>query len=166
MVKLLSIAILLFNVGTVCAASSSLTTGRHARSSDQCNNFVESPFAFCLVAGYNETFKFPDFLTGDMLQGAANTFKNLWQNLKNCSNNTLAVTMGCSYVLPQCSKGNPVYPCKRVCSEFLKQCEQGIPDFLIDYIIASCHVLPDEKALSGKCHEPPNFTANDNVSGE
>lgn len=148
-------------------------TRRHARhASDQCNNFLESPFSFCSVAGYNETFKFPAVLSGVKLQRAAkviaaNIFKNACSN-SGQSGQVLAMTMRCSFFLPQCSNGERVYPCKRVCNEFLKQCEKGIPEFWFDFIVASCHVLPDEASSSGKCHEPPNFSvaiANDSNKG-
>lgn len=165
MVKLFAFSILLCGISAVFAAFGSLQTRRHARSSDQCNRFVEGPLAFCSAAGYNDTFEFPEGLTERKLQYAAVGFKRLFQSMTKCSQNTLAVTMGCSYAVPQCSKGKRVYPCKRVCNEFLKQCENGIPEFFLDYLIASCHVLPNEKASSGKCHEPPNFTTNDSVKG-
>jgi len=47
----------------------------------------------------------------------------------------------------------------------LKQCEDELPETFIDYIIATCHVLPDELGSSGKCFEPPNFSTNDSIKG-
>lgn len=108
-------------------------TRRHARHvSYQCNNFLESPFSFCSVAGYNESFKFPAVLSGDKLQRTAKGIAKIFKN--TCSNNKqpdqlLAMTMGCSFFLPQCSNGERVYPCKRVCNEFLKQCVKGYLSF-------------------------------------
>jgi len=74
--------------------------------------------------------------------------------------------MICHYVIPQCSEGKRVYPCKRVCGELLKQCEEKIEEPFIGYFIASCHVLPDELSSSGKCFEPPNFSTNDSIKGK
>lgn len=108
-------------------------------------------------------------LSGVKLQRAAKGIANIFKNA--CSNSgqsgqVLAMTMRCSFFLPQCSNGERVYPCKRVCNEFLKQCEKGIPEFWFAFLVASCHVLPDEASSSGKCHEPPNFSvANDSNKG-
>ena len=150
------------------AASNSLhTLHRHGRSNDQCNNFVKSTFGLCSAAGYNDTFEFPKDLTGPKLRMAGFGFKRLFQRMKSCSQaDSVVLSILCSYMVPQCSKGERVYPCKRVCNEFLKQCEKAIPEAFLDYVIATCHVLPTKKANSGKCHEPPNFTTNESIPGE
>lgn len=166
MVKLLAFFILFCSLRATFAALGSPQTHRHARSSDQCTRFADGPFGFCSAAGYNDTFKFPEGLPKRKLQGAAIGFKGIFQRMKNCSAIPLAVAMGCSYFIPHCSKGKRVYPCRRVCNEFLKQCEKGIPEFFLDYLIAACHVLPNEKASSGKCDEPPKFVTNESVPGE
>ena len=148
------------------AASNSLQTHRHGRSDDQCNNFVEGVFGLCSAAGYNDTFEFPKDLTGPKLKIAALGFRSLFQRVKNCSQaDVLALAMVCSFMVPQCSKGKRVYPCKRVCNEFLKQCEKAIPEAILDFVIATCHILPTKKSNSGKCHEPPNFTTNESIPG-
>lgn len=139
---------------------------RHPRASDQCQKFVDGPFGFCSKGGYNTTFKFPDILTDSLLKGVAGGFRRILNTMENCSRNGLAHTMTCSFVLPYCSGGNRVYPCKRVCGELLKQCVQQLPTRFLDIIIGNCHVLPDELASSGKCFEPPNFKTNDSIKGE
>lgn len=163
---MLSVCFYLFcSLSAVVTASSSLHTDRNARSTGQCSSLVEGPFHFCSAAGYNKTFELPKGLTRGRLQRAAFAAKRLFQVMKTCSQNTLLITMTCSYLVPQCSKGNRVYPCKRVCNEFLKRCWKSIPEFFFDYVIAVCHVLPNANASSGKCHEPPNFTTNDSIPG-
>ena len=159
----LSSALLLCNFDAVLSSAQS----RHPRASGKCQSFVDGPFHFCSTkGGYNTTFRYLDFgLTDSLLTQAAKTFGQLLTSL-NCSRNGVAETLVCHYAIPQCSGGKRVYPCKRVCGEFLKQCEDKIPVTLMDYVIANCHVLPDELASSGKCFEPPNFFTNDSAKGE
>lgn len=136
-------------------------------SADQCYSFVEGPFGFCsALGGYNMTFKYPDHLTNLMLRDAAIKFRGLLTFMQNCSQHATAEALLCSFFIPHCSKGERVYPCKRVCGEFLKQCEERLPRRALDYIIAACHILPDAIASSGKCFEPPNFATNDSIKGE
>ena len=165
MVKLIAFSIVLCSIGTAFTAFSSLQTHRHVRSSDECQSFVEGPFAFCSAAGYYDTFEFPAGFTGGKLQAEAIDIWKIVQSM-NCSQNTLAVTMACSYFVPECSKGKRVYPCKRVCNEFLNQCELDIPEFFSGFLMVACHDLPGDKASNGKCNEPPNFTTNDSIPGE
>ena len=141
---------------------------RHTRASDQCHSLVDGPFRVCSTkGGYNTTFQIdPDFLTDSIIEQAAETLSESFSYFKNCSRNGLIETLTCHYVIPQCSGGKRVYPCKRVCSEFLKQCEDKIPVTFMDYVIANCHVLPDEQASSGKCFEPTNFFTNESIKGE
>ena len=140
---------------------------RYARATDKCNNFVEGHFSFCSAAGYNETFPFPEILTEDNMEYAAKAVESrILQALRSCPRESLAMSIICSFVLPQCSKGKRVLPCKRVCGEFLKRCETKMSNFTLEYSIQLCHVLPDEKPSGGKCYEPPNFSANDSVKGK
>lgn len=139
---------------------------RYARSTGQCKTFVEGPFRFCSAAGYNETFQFPPGLTKGKMEYVANKLQSrIYRGLDGCANESLAWAMACSLMVPQCSKGQRVLPCKRVCSEYLKKCEKRLPNFILEYSIPLCHVLPDKKASSGKCHEPPNFRTNDSIKG-
>lgn len=140
---------------------------RYARATaDKCKNFVEGHFSFCSAAGYNETFQFPETLTEDNMEYVAKAVgQRIRRAIGDCAQESLAMSVICSFVLPQCSTGKRVLPCKRVCGEFLKQCESKIPNFILEYSIPLCHVLPDETASSGKCHEPPNFSTNDSVKG-
>lgn len=147
------------------AAFSSVQT-RHSRASDQCRSFADGPLGFCSVkSGYNTTFQYPDIVTDSVLEKVANRLKRYFSTL-NCSTIGLAESLYCSFAIPYCSGGERVYPCKRVCSEFLKQCENDLHVTFLDYVIANCHVLPNEPASSGKCFEPPNFSTNESIKGE
>lgn len=149
-----------------CNAGFGSRTQGNLRTSDSCHSFVDGPFGFCSKAGYNTTFKFPEILTDSVQKGVAGGMRRMITSLGNCSQNALAETIACSFFIPQCSGGERVYPCKRVCGEFLKQCVEDLPVRFLDFIVANCHVLPNELASSGKCFEPPNFKTNDSIKGE
>lgn len=70
----------------------------------------------------------------------------------------------CSFFIPHCSGGKRIYPCRRVCGEFLKKCVHKLPSNIADYAIAICHTLP-EKNSDKECFEPPNFITNDSIEG-
>ena len=159
-------AIFLLLLCTGIDAGASSQPERHARASEKCNSFVDGPFGFCSKGGYNTTFEFPDILTDSLQEIVASRVQRMMSSLGNCSRNALAETLMCSFFMPQCSEGKRVYPCKRVCGEFMKQCGEAMPVRFVDYAIANCHVLPDESASSGKCFEPPNFKTNDSIKGE
>jgi len=95
-----------------------------------------------------------------MLAQRAQAYSEWFTTMKNCSSNGLAETLVCYYIMPHCSGGKRVYPCKRVCSEFLKQCEGELYVSHMEFIIRTCHALPDSA-----CFEPPNFSTNDSVKG-
>ena len=140
---------------------------RHSRASNKCRSFVDGPLGFCSVkTGYNTTFQYPDIVTDSVLEKVANRLRRYFSSLSNCSQIGLVESLYCSYALPHCSGGKRVYPCKRVCSEFLKLCEDKIPVTFMDYVIANCHVLPDEPPSSGNCFEPANFFTNESIKGE
>ena len=160
--------ILLYSV-LLCSFDAAFSSAqpRHPRASDQCRSFVDGPLGFCSAkTGYNTTFQYPDIVTDSVLEKVANRLRKFFSSLNNCSQIGLVESLYCSYALPHCSAGRRVYPCKRVCSEFLKQCEDKIPVTFMDYVIANCHVLPDEQASSGKCFEPTNFFTNESIKGE
>ena len=161
--------LIVLNAILLCSFDAAFSSAqpRHPRTSDQCRSFVDGPLGFCSAkTGYNTTFQYPDIVTDSVLEKVANGLRKHFSSfLSNCSQIGLAESLYCSYALPHCSGGKRVYPCKRVCSEFLKQCEDKIPVTTMDYYIADCHVLPDEPASSGKCFEPANFFTNESIKG-
>lgn len=142
---------------------------RHPRSTSdsQCYNFVDGPFGFCSKTGYNTTFKYPDTLTESLILKASMGLRRVLSMFDNCSQNTQVVeSLMCSFFIPHCSGGQRIYPCKRVCGEFLKQCMGKLPPRFADIAIQSCHILPDKTTSGRQCFEPPNFSTNDSVKGE
>ena len=143
----------------VCCFETALS---HDHEIDQCVSLMESPFKLCAKAGYNLTLPLPKELTDEKMEMASAALSRMMSVTKNCSQNSLAEVLGCSFMVPKCSHGKRVHPCKRVCGEFLKQCENHLPEAALDYIIALCHILPNNS-----CFEPPNFqVTNDTYPGE
>lgn len=120
----------------------------------------------CMKAGYDTTAPFPEDFTETLQQETALQMKEFFKQVKNCSTNGLAEAIECSFVAPKCnSLGEPVYPCKQVCAEFLKQCELELSGFTLDFFISSCLVLSNGSSSCDQCYTPPNFTTNASQPG-
>lgn len=133
----------------------------------QCTSLVNGPFDICTKAGYNDTLPFPKALTEQLKTELAVFLPRVIKPWLNCSSWSLAATMECSFFFPKCSTGKRVLPCRRVCGELLKQCMNQVGndrrEIFMNFLLAECMLLPNEKASSDKCFEPPNFTTNDSV---
>lgn len=132
----------------------------------KCVSLVNSPFNICTTAGYNYTLPLPEKLVPVKREvgGLLNTIITTWHN---CSTYSVAAAMECSFMFPKCSpEGKRVYPCRRVCGEFLKHCMNKMDDFhdlYLDIVLSLCLSLPNETSVGDNCFEPPNFTTNDSV---
>ena len=138
-------------------------------ASDQCASLNDGPFQSCTnISGYNETFVLPKKIPQSVADQMARSLQWFLKSLENCSENNVAEVMACSMFAPKCVTGspNPVLPCRRVCGEFLKQCETTVSGFLVDYMVGICQVLPNKTASSGECLEPQDFRTNDSVRGK
>ena len=133
---------------------------------NECQSIVGSRFDACTAAGYNYTLPFPKNLTDAVLEEAGIIVNHILSETKNCSQNLVGETIHCAFLIPKCLQGKRELPCKRVCGEFLKQCEKTLPQYGFDFLITSCHVLPEGNVSSGNCFEPPNFKTNDSESGK
>lgn len=135
---------------------------------DPCVSLEKSPFEMCMKAGYDRTVPFPEDFTATLQQEAALEMKELFKQVNNCSTNGLAETIECSFVAPKCnSLGEPVYPCKQVCAEFLKQCERDLSELTLDFLISSCLLLSNGSSSCAQCYTPPNFrTVNASKPGK
>ena len=134
---------------------------------DLCVSLKKSPFEMCMKAGYDTTVPFPEDFTETLQQETALEMKEFFKQVKNCSTNGLAETIECSFVAPKCnSLGEPVYPCKQVCAEFLKQCELKLSGFALDFLISSCLVLSNGSSSCDQCYTPPDFTTNASQPGK
>ena len=135
---------------------------------NQCISMNGGPFESCSVAGYNQTFPLPKKITNTQKKGISLVLRWMLKAVENCSENNVADVMTCSMFAPKCVTGspNPVLPCRRVCGEFLKQCETTLRRFHLDYMVGLCLILPNKTASSGTCFEPQNFRTNDSVRGK
>ncbi|EDO33570.1 predicted protein [Nematostella vectensis] len=120
----------------------------------------KSYFAPCTAAGYTTTFPVPPNVSKRSLRWVGFYHKYLVNGVKNCSVAQIGEAIGCAMYAPYCREGSsePLLPCRRICTEFLKRCEGSVPEWWIDDFIGRCVLLPDETAASGKCYEPPQFT--------
>ena len=135
---------------------------------NQCISMNGGPFESCSMAGYNQTFPLPEKITNSQKKGMSRGLRVMLKAIKSCSQNNVADVMTCSVFAPKCVTGspNPVLPCRRVCGEFLKQCETTLRRFHLDYMVGLCLILPNKTASSGTCFEPQNFRTNDSVRGK
>jgi len=144
-----------------------LVTALSPSADDPCVSLEKSPFEMCMKAGYDKTVPFPEDFTETLQQETALEMKEFFKQARNCSTNGLAETIECSFVAPKCnSLGEPVYPCKQVCAEFLKQCELELSDFTLDFFISSCLVLSNGSSSCDRCYTPPNFITNASQPGK
>lgn len=137
-------------------------------SSQQCATMIGTPLEACKIAGYNSTFPLPYKMsntTKRWVKGFLGFVLEMTQS-KNCSIGLqhMGEMIMCAIYVPKCKEGTLMLPCKRVCVEFFNRCDGHIDPFWFDYFIAHCTLLPDFKASSGKCFEPPNFDKLYNVT--
>lgn len=157
-----------FTVSVLLICSFSIVTVLCDESNDgKCVSLVNGPFDFCTKGGYNNTLPFPKEFTAKLQADFATFLPYVIKRWANCSTLSLATAMECSFFVPKCgSKGKRVYPCRRVCGELLKHCQNqtdNMSEIYMDFFLASCLILPNETASSDKCFEPLNFTSNNNV---
>jgi len=118
-------------------------------------------------AGYDTTVPFPEYIRKQRKRELAKEMIDAIKSSKNCSASGLAEAIECSFVAPKCNAlGEPIYPCKQVCAEFLKQCEFDLDEFSLDYLVSACLVLSNGSSSCAPCFTPPNFKATyENVTG-
>ena len=140
---------------------------RRLQASEPCVSLQNSPFEICMNAGYETTLPFPKYVTNATKREMATELIDTIKAAENCSAKGLAEAVECAFVAPKCSsKGDPIYPCKQVCAEFLKQCEFHLDEFSLDYLIASCLVFSNGSSGCAPCLVPTNFTTNESLPGE
>lgn len=139
----------------------------HTTDGDPCISLKNSSFEMCMAAGYDNTIPFPEYFTEQRKREIATELIDTLKSTKKCSAGGLAEAVECSFVAPKCSPlGDPIYPCRQVCAEFLKRCELELDEVDLDYLISLCLVLSNGSSGCAPCFEPPNFTTNDSLPGE
>lgn len=136
----------------------------HLADGDPCVSLVDSPFKICRNAGYDQTTPFPEHITEARKREFAIENVRYINSTRNCAARGLAEAIECSFLAPKCnSLGDPIYPCRQVCAEYLKQCEFELND--LEFLISYCLVLPNGSSSCAPCFAPPNFTTNENETG-
>lgn len=133
---------------------------------EACVSLVNSPFEICMNAGYDATLPFPEYITEARKREIAREVIAAIKSTQKCAAKGLAEAIECSFVAPKCGLlGDPIYPCRQVCAEFLKQCEFELDVLSLDYLISSCLVLSNGSSNCARCFMPPNFTTDESVPG-
>ena len=126
--------------------------------SQQCQHFNSSFLSS--TCGYNYTVKFQQEKHFNTSYTNLISQSNIFGNCSEYSN-----VIHCSIHFPRCKEnlGGPYLPCKRVCDEYIKGCQEEIIQGYQEWVVGLCQLLPesdDPKMAKGyldKCFEPPNF---------
>lgn len=132
-----------------------------------CHPLNPSLFQRCIEVGYNYTARFPENFTfheniiGDHLERETLQFKQ-------CSK-YLDVVM-CSIFVPKCVEDHysPILPCRRICDEFVKDCEPIVNYDKLEWIKGLCRLLPSKQddKKSTECLEPATHKLRDNSTSK
>lgn len=134
--------------------------------SNHCVSLKETRFEMCMSAGYDKTFPFENDFTEAEQQEVAREFTEILKSMKNCSHDGLAELIECSLFVPKCNMlGEPVYPCRQACAEYLRRCEYELSKHALDYLIPWCLLLSNGSVGHAPCFQPSNFTANESAPG-
>lgn len=135
--------------------------------SNHCVSLKETRFEMCISAGYDKTFPFENDFTEAEQQEVAREFTEILKSMKNCSHDGLAELIECSLFVPKCNMlGEPVYPCRQACAEYLRRCEYELSKHALDYLIPWCLLLSNGSVGHAPCFQPSNFTANESAPGK
>ena len=132
-----------------------------------CRRLNPSLFQRCINVGYNYTANFPDnFNSHENIIGYH--LERETRRFEQCSE-YIDVIM-CAIFVPKCVEhhNRPVLPCRRICEEFVKDCESRVDFEKIEWIKGLCRLLPttrNNKNLS-ECFEPANYKPRGNISSE
>lgn len=142
----------------------------HRADGDPCESLLNTPFEICKEAGYETMVPYPIDVTEESKKEFALDMKETIKIMKskNCAATGLVEAIECSLFAPKCnSLGDPIFPCRRVCAEYLKQCKKELHSFDLHELIPHCLLLPNETSSCTECFFPPNFTiSSDPKPGE
>ena len=135
----------------------------HRADGDPCESLLNTPFEICKEAGYETMVPYPIDVPEESKEGFALDMKKTIEIMKstNCAASGLVEAIECSLFAPKCnSLGDPIFPCRRVCAEYLKQCKKELHSFDLHELIPHCLLLPNETSSCTQCFFPPNFTTS------
>lgn len=135
----------------------------HRADGDPCESLLNTPFEICREAGYETMVPYPIHVTEESKKEFAFDLEETIKIMKskNCAASGLVEAIECSLFAPKCnSLGDPIFPCRRVCAEYLKQCKKKLDSFDLHELIPHCLLLPNETSSCTQCFFPPNFTTS------
>lgn len=127
-----------------------------------CHRLNPSLFQRCIQVGYNYTAHFPGNTTLHE-QIIAYHMQRDSRQFKQCSE--YVDTILCAMFVPKCVEDHysPVLPCRRVCEDFVRDCESTVEYEKIGWIKGLCRLLPSKgnNSDTDECFEPANYKPRD-----
>lgn len=136
--------------------------------SEICQRLNPSLFQRCIKAGHNYTAYFPSNTTLHENIIAYHIEREVRQ-FGQCSK--YLDTILCSIFVPKCVEDlySPVLPCRRVCEDFVRDCELKVDSERIEWIKGLCHLLPysiANKSDRDECFQPANYKPRVNATSK
>ena len=132
-----------------------------------CHRLNPSLFKRCINVGYNYTAHLPNNVTLHEHNIAYHLEREARQ-FEQCSKH-LDIIM-CAIFVPKCVKDqySPVLPCRKVCEEFVRDCEPRVNYEKIEWIKGLCRLLPAARSDKNtrECLEPENYKPRGNSTSK
>ncbi|XP_078378814.1 uncharacterized protein LOC144661963 [Oculina patagonica] len=130
-----------------------------------CQRLNPSLFHRCISQGYNYTAHFPgnstlhENIIAYHMQRESRQFGQCSEHLD---------TILCAIFVPKCVEDHysPVLPCRRVCEDFVRDCETKVDYERIEWIKGLCRLLPStgNRSNTDECFEPANYKPRVNAT--
>lgn len=135
--------------------------------SEICQRLNPSLFQRCIKAGYNYTAYFPGNTTLHEYIIAYHIDRETRQ-FGQCSK--YLDTILCSIFVPKCVEDlyRPVLPCRRVCEDFVRDCELKVDYERLEWIKGLCRLLPStgNQSKADECLQPANYKPRANATSK
>lgn len=132
-----------------------------------CQRLNPSLFQRCIKEGYNYTAHFPSNFTlheniiAYHMQRESRQFGQCSEYLD---------TILCAMFTPKCVEEHysPVLPCRRVCEDFVRDCELKVDYERIEWVKGLCRLLPStgNRSDTDECFEPANYKPRVNATSK
>lgn len=134
--------------------------------SEICQRLNPSLFQRCIKAGHNYTAYFPGNTTLHE-NIIAHHIEREARRFGQCSK--YLDTILCSIFVPKCVEDlySPVLPCRRVCEDFVRDCELKVDSERIEWVKGLCRLLPSStanKSNRDECFQPANYKPRVNAT--
>lgn len=133
-----------------------------------CQQLNPSLFQRCIKTGYNFTAHFPGNNSALHENIIANHLQRETRQFEHCSE--YLNTIMCAIFVPKCVEDHysPVLPCRRICEDFVRDCEVKVDYEKIEWIKGLCRLLPPtgDGSDTDACFEPANYKPRVNVTSK